>query len=190
MSNLDTSKPVLTEREASYHEARAGIAAREAAASSGGDPAALRSLVSAAALDAVVTASRCGQRTLCGCPLRADDLLVTLCLGLYAQVFGADPRTQLAKGEGAARLEAIAVLAFIFAQAEQAWDLLDRAADATSTADVRAGWARDFRREALAFAGGFGEPEITALGEHLVELARGTSQTEDEPGNAPRPAAS
>jgi len=193
----EANPPPITPRELSYHEALAGQQARETAAASGGDPAALRALVHASHDGSAGTPARLGRRTLAGLDLREDDLLVTLCFILYGQVFGDDPRRTLAQSHGQpssqSQMQAIAALAYIFTQPDSAWDVLDRAADADTPADERSGWKRDFRRLSLEFAGGFGEHEIAILGQHLVALARRAQRgdgAEDDAGNALRPVAS
>lgn len=185
MSNHNTEdpqsalKPTITARDLSYHEAKAGIAAREEAAKSGGDPAQVRSLAQAAIAQdndkpLVVVGKK--QHTLGGLPLRRDDLLVTLCLMLYKSVFGEDPRVQLSQeadpAEGSVRMRAIAALAFIFAKPEEAYDMLDYAADKELPKEDAAGWARDFRRASLKFAGHFCTAEIMTLTQHILDVAR------------------
>ncbi len=205
----DTRQP-LTEREASFHLATAGIAAREAAAAAGAPPQAVRALVHAARAQDLPPIARPGSRLLRGQVLRGEDLLVSLCFMLHLRVFGADPRNVLAgvqhpassiqhpassiqhPGTSPEQMEAIAVLAFLYAQTDEAWDLLDRAADPDASDDVREGWKRDFRRVALDFAGSFTAADIATIGAHVIDLARlsaGETYAEDEPGNVPPPAA-
>lgn len=182
-----TEKPAISGRDVSYHETQAGIAARDAAADSGGDPAQIRALVGAAAAEdgPKVRMITVGSPMLKKLPLRGDDLLVALCLMLYSKVFGADPRQQLALStdeEGIQRYQAIAALALIYTQPDTAYDLLDHAADADISKEDAAGWARDFRREALSFAGDFGPREVEIIGNHVIALARRQSAAEDTPG--------
>lgn len=200
-------KPPLSERDASFHVAVAGIDAREAAAASGAPPQAVRALVAAARAQDLSPIARPGSRQLRGQVLRGDDLLVSLCFMLYQRAFGTDPRHILAglqevrsvqgqvfqhRSDSASpeKLAAIASLAFLYAQTDEAWDLLDRAADPEATDDVREGWKRDFRRCALDFAGNFTAADIELVGTHVIDLARlaaGETFTEDGPGNAPPP---
>lgn len=190
MSEPDPSKPVITEREVSFHVAIAGLEARDAAAAQGGPTHAVRALVQAA--QAQDGSPPAGKRQLRGQPMRADDLLVCLCFMLYQRAFGADPRNELARqggGSNPEQMTAIAALGLIYCQATEAWDLLDRAADPDASEDVREGWKRDFRRVALDFAGAFTAEDIMAVGAHVIDLARLAAQhlAEDEPGNARRP---
>jgi len=182
---MSAQLPPITERDLSFHEAQAGIAAREAAAAAGGDVTQLRALVGAA--QAADTGTATGAPKLKGHALRGDDLLVSLCFMLYAKVFGEDPRTQVAAGMDEPTipsLKAIAALALIFTQTDTAYDLLDRAADVELSKDDAAGWARDFTRSAADFAGDFGPAEIGLIGRHIVTLARRVSAGEDEPGKS------
>lgn len=189
------TRPPLTEREASFHVATAGVAAREAAAAAGAPPHAVRALVHAARAQDLPPIARPGSRKLRGQVLRGEDLLVSLCFMLHQRAFGADPRNVLASQTGGTspeQMAAIAALAFIYAQTDEAWDLLDRAADPDATEDVSEGWKRDFRRCALDFAGDFTAAEIELVGAHVIDLARlsaGESYAEDDPGNVPPPAA-
>lgn len=199
-AKLDTpTKPVISEREASFHVATAGIEARRAAMEAGAAPHALRALVHASrAQDGGPPAVPPGSRKLRSQVMRGDDLHVCLCFMLYQRVFGVDPRNVLAglgqdhhTGTGPEQMTAIAALAFIYCQTLDAWDLLDRAADPESPDDVREGWKRDFRRLALDFAGPFTAADIEAVGAHVIDLARLAAQNlaEAEPGNARTPAA-
>jgi hypothetical protein len=190
--------PPITERELSYHEALAGAKARETAASSGGDPAALRAVVAAASATSHVSLLTSHAPQVSGFPLREDDLLVTLACLHYAKAFGADPRTQLARTHlaeltpelEAQRITALAALGFIFTQPDAAWDILDRAVDAETSDEDRSGWRRDFRRASMEFAGTFTPADVDTLAAHLVRLARRQrGLAEDDAGNAPRPAA-
>lgn len=189
MSNPEVpDKPTITPRDLSWHEALAGIDAREAAAASGGDAAQLRALVGAAAAEASTAAPRLtvGMPMLNDLPLRGDDLLVSMCLMLYVQVFGKDPCAVIvaAKDGGSIEtLQAFAALALIFTQPDTAWDLLDHAADPDLSKEDVAGWKRAFRRAATDFAGTFGAAEIEIIGAHVIRLARRRSTSEeDAPG--------
>lgn len=176
--------PTITEREISYHEALAGIEAREAAQSQGGDAAALRALVHAASASPTPGTLRPAP-CLKGLPLRDDDLLVTLCFGLHAQAFGADPRSQWAHERTDIRMEAIAVLGYLFTHAEDAFTLLDQAVNGPQ--DQRETFKQTFRRAAIVdFGASFTAAEIETLTKHLLKLA-GFSQAEDEEA-APPPA--
>lgn len=176
--------PTITAREVSYHEALAGIAAREAAQASGGDAAALRSLVHAASASPTPGSLRPAP-CLKGLPLRDDDLLVTLCFGLHAQAFGSDPRSQWAHERTDIRMEAIAVLGYLFTQAEDAFTLLDQAVNGPQ--DQRDAFKQTFRRAAIVdFGASFTAAEIETLTNHLLKLA-GLTPAEDEEA-APTPA--
>jgi hypothetical protein len=191
MSDLTSPPPSITPRDLSYHEAQAGIAAREAAAAAGGDPSQLRALVGAAQAEEagrpMIALGNAGLRFLKNLPLRGDDLLVSLCFLLHAKVFGADPRQQLAIAaggketvdQGILQRRAIAALALIFTQPDTAYDLLDRAADPDVPKDDAAGWARDFQRSSIEFAGTFTAAEIQTLGEHVIEQARRQGSAEE-----------
>lgn len=181
-----TDKPAISGRDVSFHETQAGIAARDAAADSGGDPAQLRALVGAArSQQADSPTPKPGPLSLKGIPLQEDNLIVTMCFMLYKAVFGTDPRQQLAaaaEDEGILRMQAIAALALILTKPDTAYDLLDHAADKEISKEDAAGWARDFRREALDFAGRFGTAEIVLLTKHLVNMASRQGAQEEEPG--------
>lgn len=215
MSEAD--KPKLTARDLSFHVATAGADAKKIAAEQGGDPAQLRSLVEASRLGSTADSLRgCAapvRLALKGFALRSDDLLVTLCFNLHMVAFGVDPRSQLsglvkqsARNEAgvevaemttqlppeqasAQRMKALAVLGFIFTQAEDAWEILDLATSAESTDDEKKYARRDFNRAALEFGGSFKEAEIETLLAHLLRLARQHPPAdEDPPGKQEAPA--
>lgn len=192
---MSEAKPELTERELSYHVATAGVAAKHAASEAGGDPAQLRALVAAVKHGSADTPVR---NDLKGFTLRSDDLLVTLCLNLHTVAFGVDPRAALSgvvnqepgtkndePARSAARMQALAVLGFIFTQAEDAWELLDLATSAESTDDEKKYARRDFNRAAVEFGGSFKEAEITTLLAHLLRLTRQHPPVDDEPPGKP-----
>lgn len=189
---MSEAKPELTERELSYHVATAGVAAKHAASEAGGDPAQLRAIVAAVKHGSADTPVR---NDLKGFTLRSDDLLVTLCLNLHTVAFGVDPRSQLGSlAEGGAgtparlsadRMQALAVLGFIFTQAEDAWEMLDLATSAESTDDEKKYARRDFNRAAVEFGGSFKEAEIATLLAHLLRLARQHPPVDDEPPGKP-----
>lgn len=215
MSDQDPlAKPELTARDLSFDVAVRGASAKQTAAAMGGDPSHLRSLI-AASRDGVdpkvITVGR-PIPMVRGQILRQDDLLVTLCLNLYHSVFGDDARCQVAGVEVAAkrdvdgrtiqaivtvpdspakeavRMQAIAALGFIFTQAEDAWELLDQAADQELDAAARKSASRDFTRAALEFAGPFLQAETDTLMAHLVHLSRRISATDDTSGKQASPA--
>lgn len=181
----DPTLPEITARDLSYHEARAGIAARDAAADLGGSPAQVRALVAAASHVSPSPSLPVSQSpSLAGKPLRRDDLLVTLCLNLHAKAFGRDPRAMLA-GDGTDRMQAIASLAFIFTDADRAFDLLDRAVDPDYAKEDQATARLSFRRKAIAFAAAFGPAEIETLTRYLVSLSRLNEPADDTAEDAP-----
>lgn len=194
-------RPPLSERDASFQVALAGIEARQAAAEAGASPRTLRALTRAAQAQAqaLPPIAPPGSRKLRGLVMRGEDLLVSLCLMLCGQVLGRDPRNTLAQagrsgspGTTPDTMEAIAALAFIYCQTDTAWDLLDRAADVEAPEETREAWKRDFRRLALDFAGTFTAAEIETVGAHVIDLARLAAQpdnAEDPPGNAQPPVA-
>lgn len=189
MSAHDNNPHTITPRDLSYFEAQAGAFAAAAASAAGGDAAQLRALVAAALAEeeGKANAPSGAAPTLKGLPLRGEDLLVSMCFKLHAAVFGADPRAQLAKaqdGSEVSRLQAIAALALIFTQPDKAFDYLDRAADAELAKEDAAGWARDFRLAAVAFAGEFGEKEILLIGQHILDIARRNTSSAAE-GDTP-----
>ena len=173
-----TDLPPITAREVSYHEALAGIEAREAAQASGGDAAALRALVHAAETTSPPSSFGIPHSSfLKGLPLRSDDLLVTLCFGLHARAFGTDPRAQWAADETATRMEAIAVLGYLFTQAGDAFTLLDQAVHGPE--DQRETFKTCFRRAAIEWAATFTGEDIAVLTRHLLKLA-GFAPAEEE----------
>jgi len=172
-----TDLPPITPREVSYHEALAGIEARESAQAAGGDAAALRALVHAAEAASPSLPVSQSQSLLKGLPLRSDDLLVTLCFGLHARAFGTDPRAQWAADDTATRMEAIAILGYLFTQAPDAFTLLDQAVHGPE--DQRETFKTCFRRAAIEWAGTFLESEIQILTRHLLKLA-GFAPAEEE----------
>ena len=172
-----TDLPPITAREVSYHEALAGIAAREAAQASGGDAAALRALVHAAETTSPSLPVSKSPSLLKGLPLRNDDLLVTLCFGLHARAFGTDPRAQWAADDTATRMEAIAVLGYLFTQAGDAFTLLDQAVNGPE--DQREAFKTTFRRAAIEWAATFTGEDIAVLTRHLLKLA-GFAPAEEE----------
>lgn len=181
-----TDLPTITAREISYREALAGIAARESAQAAGIDPAALRALVHAAETPPPPPPSSFVIRHssfLKGLPLRDDDLLVTLCFGLHARAFGADPRSLWAHDETATRMEAIAVLGYLFTQAEDAFTLLDQAVNGPEGQREEAKTA--FRRTAITWASDFTGSEIETLTRHLLKLAGFTPAADEEAAPAP-----
>jgi len=199
-----SKKPTLTARDLSYNVATAGAAAKAEAEQMGGDPAHLRSLVAAARDGGPAT----GNVKIKGVALRQDDLLVTLCLSLYQSVFGEDLTHQAAGlkvltkqdaegreiqsvvplNEPAAKMMALASLALIFTQAEDAWDLLDLAADAEAEPETRKARKREFHRAALEVGGDLGQAEIDALANHIATLMRRRpGSVEDGPGKAAGP---
>lgn len=196
---MSEAKPELTERELSYHVATVGVAAKHAASEAGGDPAQLRALVAAVKHGSADTPVR---NDLKGFTLRSDDLLVTLCLNLHTVAFGFDPRSQLGslvnqepetrnqeQARSASRMQAIAVLGFIFTQAEDAWEMLDLATSAESSDEEKKYARRDFNRAAVEFGGSFKVDEIEILMTHLIRLARQHPPADDEsPGKAQAPA--
>lgn len=210
----DTPKPTLSERDLSFNTALAGAKAKDEAAELGGDPAHMRSLVAAARDGSALATATPGSKgaLLMGFPLRQDDLLVTLCLNLYKSAFGADPSHQIAgmtvlektSTDGktvlalvssgntpeteAVKMQAIAALAFIFTQAEDAWELLDLANDPSLDEDERKGVRRDFIRAALEFGGSFTQADTDALITHVARLMRRTPDAEGGPGKQERPA--
>lgn len=184
------TRPEISRRDLSYHLAEAGIAAREEAMKSGGEPAQIRALVAAANAEEP-PAVRPGPRMLRGRMLRQDDLLVSLCLGLYAKAFDSDPRVRLAGADPVESLTALAELVLIFTQAETAWDLLDHATDMALEDEDRQSWGRNFRRAAVEFAGNLTTSELATFNEHLAALNRHRAPVvEDEtPGKPPLPPA-
>ena len=163
-------RPTLTARELSYHEALAGIAAREAAQTSGGPRHAIRALIHTA--DSAPSSFAIPHSSfLKGLPLRSDDLLVTLCLGLHAEAFGTDPRAEWAHEKTATRMRAIAALAFIFTMPGRAYTLLDEATDPAESEQQREEARRAYRNEVTGFAADFGPGEIETLTRHLLKLA-------------------
>jgi len=195
---IDSEKPVLSERDLSYNVALAGREALEAASAAGGEPAALRSLVAAAALDPAPPARGASLR---GRTLHQDDLVVTLCLSLHDSLFGGDVRQAVgsliasasapaaaAAANSAEHMRAVAALAFIFTDPHEAWELLDSAPPGDE--DGRQYARRAFCRAALEFAGDFGPAEMTILVAHLARLARRVPdrQADDGPGKPQAPA--
>lgn len=172
------SRPPITARELSWHQAQAGIEAREAAQAAGGDRRQLRALIHAAESEAGTPARH--APTLKGLPLRSDDLLVTLCLGLHAQAFGHDPRSHWAHDDTALRMRSIATLGFLFTHAVEAYQLLDDATDADATEDQRKSARFAFRDAVTEWAADFGPAEIATLTRHLLHLAGFTPAAEDE----------
>jgi hypothetical protein len=163
-------RPTLTARDLSYHEALAGIAAREAAQTSGGPRHAIRALIHTA--DSAPSSFAIPHSSfLKGLPLRSDDLLVTLCLGLHAEAFGTDPRAEWAHEKTATRMRAIAALAFLFTTPGRAYTLLDEATDTAASEEQRQDARRAYRDEVTAFAADFGPGEIETLTRHLLKLA-------------------
>lgn len=200
-----SEKPTLTARDLSYNVATAGAAAKAEAEQMGGDPAHLRSLV-AAARDGT---SATGSVKIKGAALRQDDLLVTLCLSLYQSVFGEDLTHQAAglkvktiqddqwrsiqsitpMEDPAAKMMALASLALIFTQGEDAWDLLDLASDAEAEPETKKARKREFHRAALEVGGDLGQADIDALANHIAALMRRRpGSVEDGPGKAEGPA--
>jgi len=178
--------PPITEREISFHEALAGIDAREKAQVSGGPRHALRALVHAAETFNVERSTLNVQSsTLKGLPLRSDDLLVTLCLGLHAEAFGTDPRAEWAHESTATRMRAIAALAFLFTTPGRAYTLLDAATDPAASEEQRQAARRAYRNEVTAFAADFGPGEIETLTRHLLKLAGFHPQADAEEAASP-----
>lgn len=171
-------RPPITERDISWHQAAAGIAAREAAQAAGGDRRQLRALIHAA--QATKNEEPNTRNFLKGLPLRSDDLLVTLCLGLHAQAFGHDPRSHWAHDDTALRMRSIATLGFLFTHAVEAYQLLDDATDADATEDQRKSARFAFRDAVTEWAADFGPAEIATLTRHLLHLAGFTPAAEDE----------
>lgn len=178
MEPTPDSRPPITARQLSWHQAQAGIEAREAAQAAGGDRRQLRALIHAAESEAGTPARH--APTLKGLPLRSDDLLVTLCLGLHAQAFGHDPRSHWAHDDTALRMRSIATLGFLFTQAEEAFRLLDEATDADASEEGRKAARRAFRDTVTEWAADFGPTEIATLTRHLLHLAGFTPAAEDE----------
>lgn len=185
MEPTPDSRPPITARELSYHQALAGIAAREAAQATGGDRRQLRALIHAA--EGTENREPRTENRLKGLPLRQDDLLVTLCFGLHAQAFGHDPRAHWAHDDAALRMRSIATLGFLFTRAEEAYKLLDHATDADASEDMRKSARYAFRDTVAAFAADFHAAEIQILTTHLLTLAGFTPAAEDEEA-APAPA--
>ena len=198
-SHPDDPRPVLTERDLSFNIATAGAEAKDAAAKSGGDPADLRSLVGAALSQSapLLAVASSKQPLFRGLPLREDDLLVTICLSLYEQLFGSSLMARvgeymevLAAGNDGvnepAHLEAMAACGYIFTMPEEAWDMLDQAADKTLPEAQRSDALRDFRRSAMDVGGRAGQADLLALCHHLARLARRIPPA----GNAAAPEAS
>ena len=209
MSDIDdTPKPPLSQRDLSYNVALAGAAAKDEAAELGGDPAQLAGLIAAAQAQSPCITP--GARGLKGFPLRHADVLVTICLNLYQIVFGADATHQLSGQRiveetdtagktiqamfpmppgpetEVAKMEALAALALIFTQAEDAYELLRLAVDSGSDETQRADVKRDFLRTALDFAGAFTQAETEILIAHITQLIR--RSTASEPGKQTSPA--
>lgn len=178
-SAVPDDRPPLSARDLSWYEAQAGIAARESAAQAGGSPEQVRALVHAGVTQAA-SLSAPGARTLGGLPLQPDNLLVTLCLNLYAQAHGSDPRAMLA--EKGSRMQALAVLAYLFTQPAAAFEFLDAATDATLSDEARAAAKRGLRHAAITFAADFGPEDLDTLTNHLLRLAGHQPATEDDNG--------
>jgi hypothetical protein len=185
----EDTKPKITERDLSFHVATAGAAAKDEAATLGGDPTHFRSLV-AGARESVIPP---GKHALKGFPLREDDLLVTLGLNLYHIAFGADAIHQMrgievkegslviaekSPANTARQMQAIAALGFLFTQAEDAWEMLGTRKDAR----------RDFLRAALDFGGSFSETETAVLTAHIARLLRRVPESDGTPGKQESPA--
>lgn len=179
-------RPPITERDISWHQALAGIAAREAAQAAGGSLHQLRALIHTAeggiAFPPTSGPSLQPSSTPClkGFPLRDDDLLVTLCFGLHARAFGHDPRAHWADEDTARRMTAIATLGFLFTRTKQAWDLLDQATDPDATEDQQKTARRAFRLIVTEFAAEFTAQDIATLTTHLLTLAGFTPAAEDQ----------
>lgn len=201
-------KPTLTERDLSFHVATAGAAAKDEAATLGGDPTHFRSLV-AGARESVIPP---GKHALKGFPLREDDLLITLGLNLYHIAFGADAIHQMrgieviekestegqkisalviaekSPANTARQMQAIAALGFLFTQAEDAWEMLDTATDTSLDESTRKDARRDFLRAALDFGGTFTEAETAVLTAHIARLLRRVPESDSPPGKQESPA--
>jgi hypothetical protein len=192
---MSTTKPPITEKDASLAQAQAGLRAKEAARNAPGGRQQVRALVHASTAAETENREPRTANRLFGYDLRTDDLLVTLCLTTYAEVFGTDPRLQIGDPKPRQRMLGLAVCGFLFTRPEEAWQILDAASDEDAAPEDRRLAKEEFRREAVALSGSMQKDEIEILTRHLLKLAgmqeppAPDTDTPDAPGNAPSPAA-
>lgn len=184
-------KPTLSERDASWYEANAGIAAREAANAQGADPAHLKALLLPLREPLLIRGEK----------LHNTALLVTQCFLGYEEMFGLQPQQPLAEVFDraatdelrftAAQMRALSHLGFIFTKPLDAYDLLSSdlsdTSDPTGRAEVKAKLRRVFDRAAVAHSAEWTESDFAILIAHLVRQA--AARSELDVGKS-RPAAS
>jgi hypothetical protein len=176
-------KPVLTERDASWHEAQAGIAAREQAVAAGMDPAHFRALLLPEAAPIHIRGEK----------LHHAALLVTQCFTLHRELFVHAAQEQVAglltaAQEGADftvdQLRALSHLGFIFTRPLDAYDLLDHDtlsdpfAGTESAEELKVKRRRLFDRAAAHATAEWLAEDFFLLIAHLVRQSRARSAVE------------
>jgi hypothetical protein len=178
------SKPPVSARDVSYHQAQAGAAAQQAAADAGGDPAAVGELIASASI-------RPEPAIIQGEPLHGYTLQVILCTQIATSALGRNPLDALPDfitrsmadpkaAPNADELLALGRIGFIFTRPAEAYELLADAAEAGDET-LKARRVRDFDAAALEVAGGWTPGDIGILIRHLITVGKSDARGTERP---------
>lgn len=179
-----STKPTVSARDVSYHQAQAGTAAQQAAAATGGDPTAVGELIASAAV-------RPEPAVIQGETLHGYTLQVILCTQIATGALGRNPLDALPDfitrsmadpkaAPNATELLALGRIGFIFTRPAEAYELLTDAAEA-SDETLKARRVRDFDAAALEATGGWTPGDIGILIRHLITVGKSGARATERP---------